>query len=354
MELSIGTEGRNEFLYLELAKSAKKLVENVMLIKEKENVVITADTSSDERVVKATANAVYATGAIPTIVWYETRSTAVMEPPKPVAGAVKNADVWIEYSYAYILHTQAWKDSLKSGVRYICLSGMDVSMMVNTIGRINYTKMLKLGEALRNMVEQADEVVIKSPAGTNLTAYNRGRKVRQSGKLADTPGEPIMLGGQVSWCPMEETINGLLVFDGALWPPAEIGLLSSPVKLTLKKGVVIKIEGGQEAKIFERWLASFDDSTMYHLAHYSLGFNPGVRKCSGRIVEDERTFGCIEMGLGSQGPQIMGKTWKSASHTDGVVLNPTIILDGKIVEKEGKYIHPELIKICKGLNVGGY
>jgi hypothetical protein len=43
MELSIGTEGRNEFLYLELAKSAKKLVENVMLVKEKENVVITAD-----------------------------------------------------------------------------------------------------------------------------------------------------------------------------------------------------------------------------------------------------------------------------------------------------------------------
>ena len=50
----------------------------------------------------------------------------------------------------------------------------------------------------------------------------------------------------------------------------------------------------------------------------------------------------------------MGKTWKSASNTDGIVLNPTIILDGKIVEKEGKYVHPELIKICKGLNVGGY
>lgn len=351
MELSIGTEGRNEFLYLELAKSAKELVENVMLVKEKENVVITADTSSDERVVKATANAVYATGAIPTVIFYETRSTAVMEPPSPVAGAVKNADVWIEFSYAYILHTLAWKDSLKSGVRYICLSGMDVSMMVNTIGRVNYTKMLKLGEALRSTVEQADEIVIKSPAGSNLTAYNRGRKVRQSGKLADTPGEPIMLGGQVSWCPIEETINGILVFDGALWPPVGIGLIDSPIKLTLEKGIVTKIEGDKEAVIFKEWLAGFNDPTMYHLAHYSLGFNPGVKKCTGRIVEDERTFGCIEMGIGSQGPQIMGKTWKSASHTDGIVLNPTIILDGKIIEKEGKYIHPVLVKICKELNV---
>lgn len=355
MELLIGTEGRNEFLSFELAKSAKELVENVMLVKEKENVVITADTSSDERVVRATANAVYTAGAIPTIIWYETRPTPVIEPPKPVGGAVEKAEVWIEYSYAYILHTQAWKNSLKSGARYICLSGMDTSMMVNTIGRVNYTKMQELGEALRSMVEQKDEVIIKSPAGTDLIAHNRGRKVRQSGKLADTPGEAIMLGGQVSWCPMEETINGVLVFDGALWPPAEIGLLSSsPVKLTLEKGVVTKIEGGQEAKIFERWLASFDDPTMYHLAHYSLGFNPGVRKCTGRIVEDERTFGCIEMGIGSQGPQIMGKTWKSASHTDGIVLNPTIILDGEIIEKEGKYIHPELVRVCKELNLVNY
>jgi len=354
VELLIGTEGRNEFLSFELAKSAKELVENVMLVKEKENVVITADTSSDERVVRATANAVYTAGAIPIIIWYETRPTPIIEPPKPVGGAVENTDVWIEYSYAYILHTQAWKNSLKFGARYICLSGMDTSMMVNTIGRVNYTKMQELGEALKSMVEQVDEVIIKSPAGTDLIAHNRGRKVRQSGKLADTPGEPIMLGGQVSWCPMEETINGVLVFDGALWPPAEIGLLSSPVKLTLEKGVVTKIEGGQEAKIFERWLASFDDPTMYHLAHYSLGFNPGVRKCTGRIVEDERTFGCIEMGIGSQGSQIMGKTWKSASHTDGIVLNPTIILDGEIIEKEGKYVHSELIKICKELNVEGY
>lgn len=354
MEFEVGTEGRNEFLFLEVSRSARKLIEDIMLVKKNENVVITADTSTDKRVVDATANAAYAAGGVPTVIWYETRPTAVVEPPAPVAGAVKNADVWIEYSYAYILHTIAWKEALKSGARYICLTGMDALMMVNTIGRVKYPEMLKLGEALRQLVESADEVIIKSPAGTELIAYNKGRPVRQSGKLADTSGEPIMLGGQVSWCPIEETINGKLVFDGALWPPAEIGLLQSPVELTLEKGVVTKIEGGKEAKIFERWLESFKDPTMYYLAHYSLGFNPGVRKCTGRIVEDERVFGCIEMGLGSQGPQIQGKTWKSASHTDGIVLNPTIILDGETIEKEGQYIHPELVKLCKELGVPGY
>ena len=74
-----------------------------------------------------------------------------------------------------------------------------------------------------------------------------------------------MLGGQATWCPVEETINGTLVFDGALYPPADLGKLNSPVKLTLEDGVVTKIEGDSEAKVFERWLASFGDPTMYCL-----------------------------------------------------------------------------------------
>lgn len=354
MELNIGIETRDEFLAFELAKSARKLVEQIMLVKEGEEVVIVGDTSSDRRVIDEVAKAAYAAGATPTVIWYETRPSAVTEPPKVIAGAIKNADVWIEFSYAYLLHTVAWREALDAGCRYICLTGMDVLMMVNTIGRVNYPVMQELGEKIRQLVEQADEVIIQSPAGTNLKAYNRGRKVRQSGKLADTPGEAIMLGGQVSWCPIEETINGKLVFDGALWPPAEIGLLHSPVELTLENGVVTQVEGGAEAKVFERWLASFNDPTMYHLAHYSIGFNPGVTRTTGRIVEDERVFGCIEMGLGSQGPQIKGKTWKSAAHTDGIVLNPTIILDGVMIEKEGKYVHPELVKLCQKLGVSGY
>lgn len=354
MDLAIGIEPRDEFLFLELAKSARTLVEDVLLVKKGEEVVITADTSCDRRVVEETAKAAYSIGAIPTIIWYDTRSTAVVEPPKAVAGAVKNADVWVEFQYAYIMHTVAWRQALDAGCRYINLSGMDALMMVNTIGRVNYPKMVEMSKKICEMIEQADEVIIKSPAGTDLKAYNRGRKARQSGKLADTPGEPVMLGGQASWCPVEETINGTLVFDGALFPPAELGKLNSPVRLTLEKGVITKIEGGIEASIFERWLAGFNDPTMYWLAHYSMGFNPGVLKPTGRIVEDERVFGCIEMGFGSQGPQIKGKTWKSASHTDGIVLNPTIIFDGVVIEKDGKYVHPDLIKLCREMGVSGY
>lgn len=354
MELTIGTEARPEYLSFELARAARKLVEQVMLAKPGENVVITADTATDWRVVEATAKAAFAAGAVPTVVWYDTRPTACVEPPAPVAGAVARAEVWIEFAYAYILYTPAFKEAIAAGARYICLTGMDTEMMVKTIGRVDYPKMIALGETLKRLMEAADEVRVTSPGGTDLLAYNRGRKVRHSGRVADIKGYPIMLGGQISWCPMEETIKGRLVFDGALWPPAEIGLLRSPVALTLERGVVTKIEGGVEAQILERWMRSCNDEKMFWLAHYSLGFNPGVTKPTGRIVEDERVFGCIEFGLGTQGAQLMAKTWSAASHTDGIVLNPSIVLDGVAIEKDGVYVHPDVIEACHQLGVSGY
>ena len=227
-------------------------------------------------------------------------------------------------------------------------------MMVRTIANVDYELVIKLGEVLQHKVMAADEVIVRSKAGTDLIGYNRGRKVRLSGRKATEKGYPVMLAGQISWCPIEETINGKLVFDGAMWPPLDLGKLSSNVELTLKDGIVTSIEGGNDALKAKAWFEELNDPNMYRLAHYSLGFNPGVTAITGRIVEDERVFGCIEFGVGSQGMSIMGKQWNAASHTDGIVLNPTILLDGKEFEVDGVYVDKDVQEICKQLGVKGY
>jgi predicted RNA-binding protein len=56
MEFTLGTEPAREYLAFELARGGRKLIEDVMLVEPGENVVITADTSSDWRVVEATAS----------------------------------------------------------------------------------------------------------------------------------------------------------------------------------------------------------------------------------------------------------------------------------------------------------
>ncbi len=352
---TIGMEMRDEYMSFELAKGAMTLARDVMLVKPGENVVITGDSCTDRRVVEAIAGAAFSVGGQPTVIYYPTAPNSCMEPYAPIAAAVEKADVWIELTYSYVMHSPCFRAALAAGARYICLTGMDVMMLVRTISNIDYGLVIELGETLQRHVQEADEVIVRSAAGTDLKGYNRGRRVRLSGKRATEKGYPIMLAGQVSWCPIEETIEGTLVFDGALWPPLELGRLSSPVAMTLKEGRVSDIRGGHDAEVFRRWMEGLNDpENMYRLAHYSLGFNPGVTAITGRIVEDERVFGCIEFGIGSQGKSILGKEWAAAGHTDGIVLNPTIALDGKVYEEDGVYMHPEVRAICKKLGIQGY
>lgn len=354
MEYPIGVEMSNTYLSFEVTNAALKLVRDFMLVKEGENVVITADTSADFRVVEAVAGAAYSVGANPVIIHYPTSGKAFEEPIRPVADAVEHADVWIELAYYCSMHTPCFKKALENGARFTCLNGMDVIMLVNTVGRVDYDVLIEFGEYLTDKVHRSNEVIVTDKNGTNLVGYNQGRGVKHSGQRATKKGYPVMLGGQVSWCPVEETINGKLIFDAALFPPDTLGLLNSNVELTLEKGVVTKIEGGKDAAIFEKWLSKFNDPNMFRLAHYSIGFNPGVTKPTGRIVEDERLFGCIEMGIGSQGASLMGACWDAASHTDGIVSKPTILLDGYKLEENGIYVDPEARKFCKALGVEGY
>jgi leucyl aminopeptidase (aminopeptidase T) len=345
----VGTETRGEYLSLELAAAARKLVEEAMPVQPGEQVVITADTSSDERVVWATAQAAYAVGATPTVIWYETMPTPCQDPPPPVARALIGADVWIEFSVTYILYSNAQREAIAAGCRYFCLSGMDVAMMVRTIGKVNYPLLDEMAQALYELSHQAKEIHITSPGGTDLVVQPDPQAPPTFTQMGagEGGGYSQMLAGQSWFEELADTFHGTLVFDGAIWPPAELGLVSNPVSIAIEKGRVVGIDGGAEARTFQRWLDSFDDPMMYLVDHSCYGFNPGVTRLTGRILEDERLFGCMQFGIGRT-------RVGAASHTDGIVTSPSVWADEVQLENEGMYVHPRLVELCREMGVSGY
>lgn len=357
MEVRIGVEMRDEYRRLEVFRGAMKFMRDFLLAKPGENVVITYDTCVDERVVKALVEATYALDAVPTLIYTPTSKKffSAATPPKPLCEAIAVADLWVELSYGSIMHSAPYRRAVdENGARYICATGMDVEMLVNLIEKVDLDKVIELGEYFRQKLEAADEIVVTSKSGTHLTARQKGRKIRHSGIKASIKGYPVMMPGQTSWCPIEETINGTLVFDGAVFPP-ELGILKDQINMELVEGRVTKVYGnGFEAKAYDEWLHGFGDPNMLRLAHYSQGFNPGVTRCTGRIVEDERVFGCMEFGIGSQGIRIGGVSWNAASHTDGILLRPSIYLDGEALEEDGFYVDPVARKLCEELGIEGY
>jgi len=344
---TLGTEARDEYYAIELARAAHRLVTKVRPVEAGQQVLITADTASDARVVQAAAGAVYAVGGVPTVVWYPTLPEPMQAPPTPVSNAVLGTHVWFDFAVAYQLYSPAYWAALENGCIYVCLTGMDVDMMVRTIGRVHYAPLQEMATCLYQMSQAAETVRVTSPAGTDVTM------------CVDKAGDPFwepppagggfaqMLGGQSGYVMHRESFRGMLVFDGTLWPPASLGLLRAPVRLGFEGGYARRIDGGTEASIFARWLESFGHPAVYLIDHACYGFNPGVTRPSGRILEDERVFGCMQFGIGA--PE-----HGSPAHTDGVVLNPSVWLDDVQIEDAGRYVHPDLVALCRAMGAVGY
>jgi len=349
MEVMIGTEGRNEYYDFELGLAAQKLVTEIRPIKPGQQVLITGDTGSDARVIQAVARATYAAGGIPTVIWHPMLPGTMQEPPAPVMKAVTGSDIWFDFAVAYLQYGPAYFAALESNSIYVALTGMDVDMMVRTIGRPNYQPLADMAKYLYLESQKADRIRISNPSGTDFT-------VKVDHDFDDPPWSPDkpggyaqMLTGQSWFNVVRESTEGVLVFDGVIWPPKELGLLHDPVRLLFEKGFITKIEGGREAKVFARWLESFHHPNVYLLDHACYGFNPGVLRFSGRILEDERLFGCMQFGIGAT-----PKQYGSPAHTDGVVRDASVWWDEVVIEEEGHYIRPDLVKFCVEMGAPGY
>ncbi|MFB0558448.1 MAG: hypothetical protein ACETVY_04950, partial [Candidatus Bathyarchaeia archaeon] len=341
------------YKWMELARSADFLCRRILQIEPEENIVIYADTATDPRVVQATSAAAHTIGAKVTVVWYETKGDIDLPPPEPVEAAVLAADMVIEYAVAYLVHSDMWRKAREKGVAMKCLTGMNADMMVRCIDPNLYDRMQEFGAAYNGVLREAKEGYrVTNPAGTDITwraltpeeMEERMRRFRARA-ASGRPRRGGMLGGQGMFSGAVNTVNGTVVFDGALWPPSEVGAIKKPIEMKVEDGVVTEIVSDhQEAKIAKNWFAHFFDPEAYYLLHISTGFNPGVKRITGDIVEDERVFGCVEVGIGMASPE-------KACHTDGIILNPSVYVDGVKIEDDGVFVEPKLKELAEGMGM---
>jgi 2,5-dihydroxypyridine 5,6-dioxygenase len=343
------------FLYeYELGKASEILTRDLLKLKPGETCVITADTESDFRVVNAIARATFACDAKPMVVWTASplgvaKAADPMLPVEALTGALKNADVWVELNNEWLLYSTPYDIAMRENLklRHNCLVGLNADMMIRCIGRIDYRVLKQFMQTISEMTSNAKHVRITTPAGEDVEFDNDPeRKLMPRLGYADTPGSHMMA-GQIGWKPIYDSINGVVVYDGSVVPP--IGLLQAPIFLHVAKGEIVKIEGGKEAAQFDAWLRGFHHSQMLRFAHLCYGFNPGARLC-GNILEDERVWGATEWGIGQIGPMyVPPEGIKAPSHTDGICLNSSIWLDGKLIMERGSMVETELAALAKQL-----
>jgi len=189
---------------------------------------------------------------------------------------------------------------------------------------VDWKALAKRKATIAKTVNNAETIKITTQNGTRLSLSKKGRKALPDTGILTKPGSFGNLpAGEVYLAPLEGTANGLLVLQ---WAPTRE--LRTPVRLVVKKGRVVSVEGDDpyagllDGKLNER-------KENRNIAELGIGTNEKARRPD-NILESEKILGTIHIALGDNSS--FGGTVKTPFHQDFVFFRPTV----KLIDKEGK------------------
>jgi 2,5-dihydroxypyridine 5,6-dioxygenase len=255
-----------------------------------------------------------------------------------------------------MLHCRANAEAMSAGVPAICMDGgMTLEMFQSGAVTADVAEMSVIRHYVAANVfgKDARKCRVTSAYGTDITYDVTGRIFVPPLKDAtfdhfhivdEAEGEGregarllyyLYPTGEFNVPPVEYSAEGTLVFDLTMH---NLGRLRVPIRLTIERGRITAIDGGAEARALRDYLNDYGDENAYMCpAEASVGINRRAR-IRGVQREDKNIFGCMHFGLGTNVD--VGGSIESSIHLDGVILEPTLWVDGEIKIKEGEFMVP--------------
>lgn len=317
----------------QLAKGAKIIVEVCAQVKAGEKALVVTEPKM-LNMAEAMMAALVNVDAEPVMVVMPPRDVDGQEPPAAVAAAMKASDVFFNVVDKSITHTNATRQAAASGARGIMMTQFNEAMLHHGGVFADFATIAPQCEKVAQALANSELVHVTTPLGTDITFKAPGRRgnaltcITAAGKFTTVP----TIEANVS--PLEGTAEGIIVADASI-PYIDIGLLEEPVRCTVEKGFITKVEGGKQAKALADDWASKNDPNVYNVAELGIGLNPCC-SFTGAMLEDEGVYGSVHFGIGTN--ITLGGVVKAASHYDLIMTKPTVVADGVVILKDGQVL----------------
>ena len=267
-----------------------------------------------------------------TLVMMSERTMHGQQPPESVASAMFKADVIFGCTKFSLFHSQARKDAVKNGARFVNMVDYSPKMLEEGGLFCDFEEIGKVCKKVADTLTDKKICRITTVSGTDFTCSIEGRNpFPQYGRSLEKGVSSSPPDIECATCAVEGTANGVVYIDGSI-PHPLLGLITDEIKLTIKDGKIIDITGGNQAKIFKDLLASFNDPNVYYIGEIGFGLNP-MCTLSGKMLEDEGCGGTIHLACGDN--MGFGGTIKSPYHIDMIFRAPTAYADDICILKDG-------------------
>lgn len=257
------------------------------------------------------------------------RASSGSEPPPAVAAAMLKSDVLLLATSQSLSHTEARYQATQNGARIASMPLVTEEMLVRTMSG-DYVEVKRRSRELAGLLTAGSEVRITSYEGTDLTLTIGGRDaLPDDGDLTQPGAFGNLPAGEAFIAPVEGRSEGVIVFDGSMWG---VGLLEHPLVATITGGHA-SFSGYAAAKLDEQLRRFGHDA--YAVAELGIGTNE-TAILTGNVLEDEKILGTAHVAFGDN--HSFGGTLRVASHHDGVMTEPTVIIDGTVVLEKGRLL----------------
>ena len=266
----------------------------------------------------------------PVLVVMSPRTQHGQEVPEIVAVAMTRADAVFQVVTHAMTHTDATRQAMAAGARVLVLRGVTEDLMLHGAINADYQQIAARSAQLAQKLDEAKGARVRTAQGTDLAMDLTGRKALVLDGIVKGPGTfAAMPDGEAAIVPLEGSAEGTLVVEKTM---DGIGSLDEPIRMSVSRGRVVRIEGGASAQRLRR-IVEMSDSNASNIAEFAIGTNPQARLV-GNMAEDKKLEGSVHVAIGDS--HVIGGTVKSDIHLDGLLLNPTVELDGRIVVDAGR------------------
>lgn len=203
---------------------------------------------------------------------------------------------------------------------------------------MDYAKMDRAMDALKQLIDRTDRVRIVGPRDTDISFSIKG----VGGKKCS--GECNIPDGEVYTAPVKDSVNGVIRYNT---PSIEKDIEFSDVRLVVKDGKIVEATANRTEDL--NAILDTDEGSRY-FGEFALGVNPFIEQPIGDILFDEKISGSIHLTPGCCYDDVSNGN-KSAIHWDLVMIQTEkygggeIWFDGKLVRKNGLFVLPELLPL---------
>ena len=312
----------------QLVEISKRILTDCMNLKPEETLLVITDTLKYP-IGEAMYNAGLELGSETILMSMKVRSVSGEEPPASVASAMLHADVIVCPTEESLTHTNARIEAVKRGARVGTMPGITEEMFTKGAITADYHKVEEITLELTEMLTAAEEAVLEKD-GYSMKFNLRGRKgIPSTGVYRNLGTSGNLPSGEAYIAPVENGIEGETVIDGSM---VGIGTLREPLYVDVKKGCLQKITGDDVEKLD----ILFSRAENGVVGELGIGTNKNALLC-GNTLEDEKVYGTVHIAFGTN--TSFGGVNKADCHMDGIILKPTLYLDGKQIIKNGEFVY---------------